>query len=70
MPTIHRCYVLGTRGQPSLLYILLLLFNTYLLLTLKYREMGFLPQAIVNYLALLGWSDGTNDEFFTLDQLG
>ncbi|GKE04588.1 glutamate--tRNA ligase, chloroplastic/mitochondrial, partial [Tanacetum coccineum] len=32
-------------------------------------EMGFLPQAIVNYLALLGWSDGTNDEFFTLDQL-
>ncbi|PWA60905.1 glutamate tRNA synthetase [Artemisia annua] len=35
----------------------------------QYREMGFLPQAIVNYLALLGWSDGTNDEFFTLDQL-
>ncbi|GJV40687.1 glutamate--tRNA ligase, chloroplastic/mitochondrial [Tanacetum coccineum] len=35
----------------------------------QFREMGFLPQAIVNYLALLGWSDGTNDEFFTLDQL-
>ncbi|CAH1433463.1 unnamed protein product [Lactuca virosa] len=35
----------------------------------QYREMGYLPQSIVNYLALLGWSDGTNDEFFTLEQL-
>ncbi|KAF5760389.1 putative glutamate--tRNA ligase [Helianthus annuus] len=35
----------------------------------QYREMGYLPQAIVNYLALLGWSDGTNDEFFTLEQM-
>lgn len=32
--------------------------------------MGFLPQAMVNYLALLGWGDGTENEFFTLDQLG
>ncbi|XP_071713250.1 glutamate--tRNA ligase, chloroplastic/mitochondrial [Rutidosis leptorrhynchoides] len=35
----------------------------------QFNEMGYLPQAIVNYLALLGWSDGTNDEFFTLEQL-
>lgn len=35
----------------------------------QYKDMGFLPQALVNYLALLGWSDGTNDEFFTLEQL-
>nr|XP_043612692.1 glutamate--tRNA ligase, chloroplastic/mitochondrial [Erigeron canadensis] len=35
----------------------------------QFREMGYLPQAIVNYLALLGWSDGTNAEFFTLEQL-
>ncbi|XP_076886052.1 glutamate--tRNA ligase, chloroplastic/mitochondrial-like [Bidens hawaiensis] len=35
----------------------------------QYREMGYLPQAIVNYLALLGWSDGTNAEFFTLEQM-
>ncbi|KAL8267971.1 hypothetical protein R6Q59_001769 [Mikania micrantha] len=35
----------------------------------QFREMGYLPQAIVNYLALLGWSDGTNDEFFTLEQM-
>lgn len=32
--------------------------------------MGYLPQAMVNYLALLGWGDGTENEFFTLDHLG
>lgn len=32
--------------------------------------MGYLPQAMVNYLALLGWGDGTENEFFTLKQLG
>ena len=31
--------------------------------------MGLLPQAMVNYLALLGWNDGTEDEIFSLDQL-
>lgn len=31
--------------------------------------MGYLPKALVNYLALLGWSDGTDNEFFTMDQL-
>ncbi|KAF7841395.1 glutamate--tRNA ligase, chloroplastic/mitochondrial [Senna tora] len=35
----------------------------------QFREMGYLPQAMVNYLALLGWGDGTEDEFFTLKQL-
>ncbi|KAE9611168.1 hypothetical protein Lal_00012037 [Lupinus albus] len=35
----------------------------------QFREMGYLPQAMVNYLALLGWGDGTENEFFTLDQL-
>ncbi|HHV71565.1 MAG TPA: glutamate--tRNA ligase [Clostridia bacterium] len=34
-----------------------------------YREMGFLPEALVNYLALLGWSPESGEEFFTLDQL-
>ncbi|KAL3624328.1 Glutamate--tRNA ligase, chloroplastic/mitochondrial [Castilleja foliolosa] len=34
-----------------------------------FKEMGFLPQAMVNYLALLGWGDGTENEFFTLEQL-
>ncbi|XP_075088556.1 glutamate--tRNA ligase, chloroplastic/mitochondrial-like [Nicotiana tabacum] len=31
--------------------------------------MGYLPQAMANYLALLGWGDGTENEFFTLEQL-
>ncbi|KAK4437543.1 Glutamate--tRNA ligase, chloroplastic/mitochondrial [Sesamum alatum] len=35
----------------------------------QFKEMGFLPQGMVNYLALLGWGDGTENEFFTLDQL-
>ncbi len=32
-------------------------------------EMGFLPDAIVNFIALLGWSPEDNQEFFTLDEL-
>ena len=35
----------------------------------EYREAGFLPEALVNYLALLGWSPGDDREFFTLDEL-
>ncbi len=35
---------------------------------IEYREMGFLPQAVVNYLARLGWSHG-DQEIFTLDEL-
>jgi len=30
---------------------------------------GYLPSAVVNYLALLGWSPETTDEIFTLDEL-
>ena len=36
---------------------------------LEYRDLGYLPEAMVNFLAFLGWSPGTGDEFFTLDQL-
>lgn len=32
-------------------------------------EMGFLPEAIINYIALLGWSPSDNNEFFTLEEL-
>ncbi|KAK8945459.1 hypothetical protein KSP40_PGU010335 [Platanthera guangdongensis] len=35
----------------------------------QFREIGYLPKSMVNYLALLGWSDGTGNEFFTMDQL-
>ena len=34
----------------------------------EYRRDGFLPQAIVNYLMLLGWSPGSNQEIVTLDE--
>jgi nondiscriminating glutamyl-tRNA synthetase len=34
-----------------------------------YRDQGFIKEAIVNYLALLGWSSGTEEELFTLDEL-
>ncbi|HEX9981581.1 MAG TPA: glutamate--tRNA ligase [Flavobacterium sp.] len=34
-----------------------------------YREKGYFPEAVVNFLALLGWNDGTEKELFTLDEL-
>jgi glutamyl-tRNA synthetase len=34
-----------------------------------YREKGFFPEAVVNFLALLGWNDGTDQELFTLEEL-
>ncbi len=35
----------------------------------KYRNLGYLPEAIVNFLALLGWSPGGEKEFFSLEEL-
>jgi len=34
-----------------------------------YRDAGFLPQAFVNFLCLLGWSPKNDREFLTLDEL-
>jgi len=34
-----------------------------------YRLQGYLPEAMVNFLAFLGWSPGTEEEIFTLDEL-
>ncbi|HXN77915.1 MAG TPA: glutamate--tRNA ligase [Candidatus Dormibacteraeota bacterium] len=34
-----------------------------------YREEGYLPEALINYLALLGWNPGTAQEIFTYDEL-
>ncbi len=36
---------------------------------MDYRDMGFLPEALMNYLALLGWSLDDKSEFFTTDEL-
>lgn len=34
-----------------------------------FRQKGYLPEALVNYVALLGWSPEDNTEFFTMDEL-
>ena len=34
-----------------------------------YREDGYFPEAVINFLALLGWNPGTEQEMFTLDEL-
>ncbi len=36
---------------------------------LQYREKGYLPEALLNFLALLGWNDGTEQEIFSLSEL-
>lgn len=38
-------------------------------LTKGFKELGFMPEAFVNLLALLGWNDGTDKEIFTLEEL-
>lgn len=35
----------------------------------EYRAEGYLPEAMLNFLACLGWNDGTEQELFSLDQL-
>jgi len=35
----------------------------------EYRNMGYLPEAMVNYLALLGFNPGTDDEIFGMSEL-
>ncbi|MFY9484382.1 MAG: glutamate--tRNA ligase family protein [Patescibacteria group bacterium] len=35
----------------------------------EYERMGIVPEALVNYLALLGWNPGGNEELFTLGEL-
>lgn len=37
--------------------------------SIGYRERGFLPEAIINFLALLGWHPSDNRELFTLEEL-
>lgn len=34
-----------------------------------YRNKGYLPQAILNFVALIGWNPGTDQEVFSLDEL-
>lgn len=34
-----------------------------------FREFGFLPQAVVNFMAFLGWNPGTEQEIFNMEEL-
>jgi glutamyl-tRNA synthetase len=36
---------------------------------MEYQRLGYLPEAMVNFLALLGWSPGTDQELFARDEL-
>ncbi len=36
---------------------------------MEYKEKGYLPEAVVNYLALLGWNPGTDQEIFRINEL-
>lgn len=36
---------------------------------IDYQQKGYLPEAIVNFIALLGWAPSGEEEFYTLDQL-
>jgi len=36
---------------------------------MEYEKLGYLPEAMVNFLALLGWGTGSNDELLTKDEL-
>lgn len=38
-------------------------------ISMGYREQGFLPEAVINFLVLLGWNDGTDKELFSLEEL-
>jgi len=58
----HLPYVLGPDGQRLSKRNGVVSINWY-------REQGFLPEAICNYLALLGWSPGENREEFTLAEM-
>ncbi|HEY1074156.1 MAG TPA: glutamate--tRNA ligase [Patescibacteria group bacterium] len=35
----------------------------------EYEIDGYLPEALINFLALIGWSSGTDEELFSLDEL-
>lgn len=38
-------------------------------MTKGFRELGFLPEAFLNMLAVLGWNDGSEQEIFTIEEL-
>jgi glutamyl-tRNA synthetase len=61
-PTAHTPAVLGRDGKK-------LSKRQGAASVLEYRDQGYLPEAVVNFLAFLGWSPGTEEELFTLTEL-
>ena len=37
--------------------------------SMGFREQGYLPEAVTNFLAMLGWNPGTEQELFTMDEM-
>ena len=37
--------------------------------SIGYKESGYFPEAVINFLALLGWNPGTEQELFSLEEL-
>jgi glutamyl-tRNA synthetase len=35
----------------------------------EYRDLGYLPEALINFMAMLGWNPGTTEEIFSLAEL-
>lgn len=38
-------------------------------ISMGFREFGFLPEAVINFLTFLGWNPGTGEELFSLNEL-
>jgi len=36
---------------------------------MEYKKLGYLPEALINFMVLLGWNPKTDEEFFTLEEL-
>jgi glutamyl-tRNA synthetase len=74
---IHVAAALGRRVPPAFAHLPLLVGSDRKKLSKRYgdaalesfRARGYLPEAMVNYLALLGWSLDDHTEFFSLDDL-
>lgn len=43
--------------------------STFFITVQQFQEEGFLPEAVLNFIALVGRNPGTEQEFFTLDEL-
>ncbi len=59
----HMPHILGPEGNKKLSK------RDNAMSVLEYKEQGYLPEAMINFLALLGWNPGIEQEIFTLNEL-